>query len=212
MSAATASPSEELELVKCLGLLPREKIVTMPHPSHHLAHAYAAFFTPGFPQAAALVIDSFGSVLGDTRECETGFVFTGGEPKLLFRHTKPRALLPAGKEGVLVVSSQLAGIGEIYRTVTLLLGFYHPGMEVDEAGKTMGLAPYGRLLSREPIFIRITDGELDFSNAFRFLEAHNLVVKRGGHFYLSSRAPATPFPNFTRTWPPRCSGNSRKPV
>ncbi len=196
VNAVTTSPNDELELVKLLGLVPSEKIVAMPHPSHHLAHAYASFFTSGFPEAAALVIDSYGSVLGDTRECESGFVFTGGKAKLLFRHTKPLALLPRGKEGALAVSRHLAGIGEVYRTVTLLLGFYHPGMEVDEAGKTMGLAPYGRLLSREPIFIRITDSGFDFSNVFPFLEAHNLVVKRGDNFFLSSRGPATPFSQF----------------
>ncbi len=196
VSAVTESPSDELELVKRLGLLPAEKIVAMPHPSHHLAHAYASFFTSGFPEAAALVIDSFGSVLGDTRECESGFVFTGGEAKLLFRHTKPLILYPRDKDGAPAVSRHLAGIGEVYRIVTQLLGFYHPGTEVDEAGKTMGLAPYGRLLSREPIFIQITDGGLDFSNVFPFLEAHNLVTKRGSGFYLSTRSPATPFSQF----------------
>ncbi len=196
VGAVTKDPSDELELVKRLGLIPRGKIVTMPHPSHHLAHAYASFFTSGFPEAAALVIDSFGSILGNSRECESGFAFTGGEAKLLFRHTKPLTLLPRGKEGTLVVSGHLAGIGEIYRTVTLLLGFYHPGKEVDEAGKTMGLAPYGRLLSREPIFIRITDDGLDFSNVFPFLEAHNLVVKRGGYYFLSPRGSTTPFSQF----------------
>ena len=196
VSAVTSSPSDELELVKRLGLIPSEKIVTLPHPSHHLAHAYASFFTSGFPEAAALVVDSFGSILGDTRECESGFVFAGGEAKPLFRHTKPLTLVARGKDGALAVSRHVAGIGEVYRTVTQLLGFYHPGTEVDDAGKTMGLAPYGELLSREPIFIRITDSGLDFSNVFPFLEAHNLVVKRGDRLFLSPRGAATPFSRF----------------
>ncbi len=196
VSAVTGSPSDELDLVKRLGLIPIEKIVAMPHPSHHLAHAYASFFTSGFPESAALVIDSFGSVLGDARECESGFAFTGGEAKLLFRHTKPLISYPGGQDGALAVSRRLAGIGEVYRVVTQLLGFYHPGTEVDEAGKTMGLAPYGRLMSQEPIFIRIADGKLDFSNLFPFLEAHNLVTKRDGHLYLNTRRPKTPLSQF----------------
>lgn len=84
--------------------------------SHHLAHAYTAFYPSGFDSAAVIVIDGLGS------EQQTHSIFDasidGG-----FRH---------------VYSQRGTGIGKLYSTITELLGF-----EEGEEGKTMGLAPYG---------------------------------------------------------------------
>ena len=84
--------------------------------SHHLAHAYTAFYPSGFESAAVLVIDGLGS------EQQTHSIFDASL-----------------KDGVRQIYSQRGtGIGKLYSTITELLGF-----EEGEEGKTMGLAPYG---------------------------------------------------------------------
>jgi carbamoyltransferase len=84
--------------------------------SHHLAHAYTAFYPSGFESAAVLVVDGLGS------EQQTHSIFdasiAGG-----IRH---------------IYSQRGTGIGKLYSTITELLGFAE-----GEEGKTMGLAPYG---------------------------------------------------------------------
>lgn len=84
--------------------------------SHHLAHAYTAFYPSGFENAAVLAIDGLGS------EQETHSIYVGD-----------------AKSGLKKVYSQSGtGIGHLYTYITTCLGFDH-----GEEGKTMGLAPYG---------------------------------------------------------------------
>lgn len=84
--------------------------------SHHLAHAYTAFYPSGFDSAAVLVIDGLGS------EQQTHSIFDASVDGSI-RH---------------VYSQRGTGVGKLYSTITELLGF-----EEGEEGKTMGLAPYG---------------------------------------------------------------------
>lgn len=84
--------------------------------SHHLAHAYTAFYPSGFEDAAVLAIDGLGS------EQDTHTIF-----------------LANLADGIQKVYSQKGtGIGQLYSLITERLGF-----EDGEEGKTMGLAPYG---------------------------------------------------------------------
>lgn len=84
--------------------------------SHHLAHAYTAFYPSGFDSAAILVIDGLGS------EQKTHSIF--------------EAEIDNGISHI--YSQQGTGIGKLYSTITQILGFGS-----GEEGKTMGLAPYG---------------------------------------------------------------------
>lgn len=84
--------------------------------SHHLAHAYTAFYPSGFDSAAVLAIDGLGS------EQQTHSIF--------------EASLAGGIRHV--YSQRGTGIGQLYTAITEVLGF-----EESEEGKTMGLAPYG---------------------------------------------------------------------
>ena len=86
-------------------------------PSHHMAHAYSAFYPSHFEESAILVVDGFGS------NAETNSLFRGDQ------------------EGIRLVEQAYGqGIGSVYELVTRdILGF-----QLGHEGKTMGLAAYGR--------------------------------------------------------------------
>ncbi len=78
-STESRNDADEARLGSILGLLvPPDRTVHLPHPGHHLAHASAAFYTSGFDEAAALVIDAYGSLVGSSRERESAFYFRSG--------------------------------------------------------------------------------------------------------------------------------------
>jgi carbamoyltransferase len=199
-STETRSGEEEKQLLDGVFFLPRSKVLPMQHPGHHLAHACASFFCSGFLEAAALVVDAYGSIVGNGREAESGFVFSrNGEPQLVFRNYKEGTRVAAHlRGGRFVMPDRLEGVGEMYRVLSLALGFQQPGTYYDEAGKTMGLAAYGRLLSREPVLIRITDRGFDFTNAWPFLASLNLISEESGVKYLNVRPASTPISVFHR--------------
>ncbi|MGW2421401.1 carbamoyltransferase C-terminal domain-containing protein [Streptomyces sp. NPDC001709] len=169
-STETRSQGEENGLLESLGLLTDPaSALALPHPGHHLAHASAAFYcsTADRP-AAALVIDAYGSRIGqEAREQESAFLFQPtGEPRLLWRTVRPSSRIAGRRrDGDLWIPSDLSGIGEVYRAVTLALGFAEPGSTYDDAGKTMGLASYGKPLSKEPLFIHTDGDQIRFDGA-----------------------------------------------
>ena len=111
--------------------------------SHHAAHAYSAYYSSGFDEAAVIAIDGLGS------EQQTHSVFVGRR----------------GRKIEKIFSQATPGIGELYTLVTTALGF-----EAGEEGKTMGLAPYGHDLrfENEPDFSGRYQGLLtDYSRIVR---------------------------------------------
>jgi len=177
------------------------RFLPMPHPSHHLAHAYASFYTSGFSEAAALIIDGYGSFLdgGKTREAESGFYFKrGAEPQVVFKNKKsPRIAGMQDRLGTWTIPDSIEGIGETYRIVTLLLGFFQDGVIYDEPGKTMGLASYGTPLHKPARMLRTTPDGVDYSSAFDYLMSLNLIRRRGdGTNELLIRTPQTPLSQF----------------
>ena len=182
-----------------------QRVVTVPAPSHHLIHAYGAFYAAGYQDAAVLVVDVYGSpVRPDCREQQSGFSFSRArEPQLLFRaEIEPTIALPR-ESGFSVMSSENAspGVGEVYHLVTLILGFTATGADgslsqFDEAGKTMALAAYGPRLSDSAQMIRVTDDGIDTSNALTFLRGLNLLSRNGNRETLAIRDPSTPLSRF----------------
>ncbi len=84
--------------------------------SHHLAHAYTAFYPSGFENATVIIIDGLGS------DNQTHSIYSAKRHK-----------------GIKLLHQQSGtGIGSVYSMITEKLGF-----EGGEEGKTMGLAPYG---------------------------------------------------------------------
>lgn len=118
---------------------------------HHLTHAATAFYNSGFDDAIAIVVDGAGSgysvpdftqLKTETWEVET--IWTATYPanfvKLVANYgTNLVDSFNIQDDDCLVEISDAHGITKSYEAVTQYLGF-HP----IEAGKTMGLAPYGK--------------------------------------------------------------------
>jgi carbamoyltransferase len=124
-------------------------------PSHHLAHAASAFLVSPFEEALTVVIDAFGT---RTR--------SGAESSSLWRG-RDRDLTPIRIDYAERVATDetpqrwlpgVASLGVFYSDISLYCGF-----RVLDAGKTMGLAPWGseRLLPELARFVRFADdGEI----------------------------------------------------
>lgn len=208
-SASTSGEGEQLALLDDIGMIPVEKRIAMSHPPHHLAHAFSAFYASGFDEAAALICDAYGSpncpsAWGiPSRETETGFAFEpDGSYTIPMKNTRLRGeamgfWLEHGKR--LGVLPAFEGIGEVYRQVTCVLGFVNLDTGLDDAGKTMGLAPYGKRISDTPVLIKVPRserGDLDYSNAYQFLLEHNLIHSLDGNAYLTIKPGDAPFSQF----------------
>ena len=132
---------------------PGHKIETVKlGDDHHLTHALTAFYNSGFEDAAAIVVDGAGSGLyleeaphlhGETWEVET--VWTIEYPSTIKRHLAHYGTnnvdgfrLEKDELGIVEVSDS-HGLTKTYEAVTQYLGFH-----AIEAGKTMGLSPYGK--------------------------------------------------------------------
>lgn len=116
---------------------------------HHLTHALTAFYNSGFDDAAALIIDGAGSgsvahadLKTSTWEVES--IWSLEYPNVYKCHYKQYGTnmsdsFNGEEDGVPIEISDAHGITKSYEAVTSFLGF-----GPIEAGKTMGLAPYGK--------------------------------------------------------------------
>jgi carbamoyltransferase len=131
-------PAYHQELREVLTFRDAPRIVQV---SHHLAHAYSAFYPSPFSHAAALVVDCQGSPLKDCTEAGGGFATV--DPNLL----EVASFYSCQRSGIECVSKQLwdgnwsnpVGLGCFYYQLTRMI---FPG-EGNE-GKVMGLASFGQ--------------------------------------------------------------------
>jgi carbamoyltransferase len=132
-------------LKKILNIDPQKISIT---EGHHLAHAYTAVWPSGFKDSNILIVDGAGT----NYETSTYYNFdrTNGIKK----------------------SHALAGtgIGVLYTLVTKLLGF-----KTGEEGKTMGLAPFFKLNSKNKYNFKGIDGEYftDYTNILNRFPSHS---------------------------------------
>jgi carbamoyltransferase len=115
---------------------------------HHLTHAATAFYNSGFDDAAVIVVDGAGSghalpdFKNETWEVESIWVanYPADIKKVVVNYgTNLIDSFSIHNEDFLAEISDSHGIVKTYEAVTQYLGF-HP----IEAGKTMGIAPYGK--------------------------------------------------------------------
>ncbi len=106
-------------------------------PSHHLAHAYSAYWPSGFDRAIVLIADGSGSTFneGGVQKTESYSLYKAEGERLTLIHSE-------------LVTSHLADIGTlgfVYEYITRQAGFISKvgGLKIPEAGKLMGLAPFG---------------------------------------------------------------------
>ncbi|MDG4792749.1 carbamoyltransferase C-terminal domain-containing protein [Micromonospora sp. WMMD1082] len=129
-------------ILRELPIKDKSRVHAIPLPSHHLAHAATTFYTSPFEEAAILVVDQAGSRSREGLiEKHTAFVGAGTEIRPVASTTYP------------VDYSDLS-LGCFYDFFTTKLNFITRYGTPDwglfecggypEAGKTMGLAPYGR--------------------------------------------------------------------
>lgn len=156
-------------LARKLGLIERLKTEQMyNHPQvidlshiHHKLHAACAFYRSGFETATGVVIDGAGTFIplennisGPSVFYETESIFDCSYPsnfKTVYKHLGARGPngsviiidMPAdqfGEEGTYeAFITECAGITKTYEAVTEYCGWH-----AIEAGKTMGLFPYGK--------------------------------------------------------------------
>ncbi len=143
-------------------------------PSHHLAHAYSAWWPSGLDDSIVLVIDATGSTSAEGLT-ESYTVYRGSSKDLELVHAER-------------VPAELAGMGTLgmlYEEITRRIGFItrmDDGLSHAEAGKTMGLAPYGGASSVFDRWIHGKPGEfsLDIPGYDIFLELQALEKTYGG--------------------------------
>lgn len=134
-------PGEDLTSTILTSRLPRTVARNVLQiPSHHLAHAYSAYWPSGFDSAIVLVVDGAGSTITQDgqRATESYTVYAATDTRLEVIHSEK---VPAHLAG-------LSTLGFVYEHLTRLAGFVThlaDQLSVPEPGKLMGLAPYGRL-------------------------------------------------------------------
>jgi len=158
-------------LARKLGLISQDAKHLPKHPQvidlsyyHHKLHAALAFYNSGFNDAVAVIVDGAGTFFSaqlqgeqgpSTTLWETETIFDCEYPinfKTLYKHLGTTGPLTGaemldfnadffGEEGKVpkVVLTETAGIVKTYEAVTDYCGF-----SFIEAGKTMGLFPYGK--------------------------------------------------------------------
>ena len=177
-------------LARKLGLIDRKadarnhpQVIDLSH-QHHKLHAACAFYRSGFKDAAALIVDGAGTFhyLNVQEEpivaWETETIFNCEYPanfKTVYKHIGTRGptvgmfdskfdAVNLGEEGTCELSfTDRAGIVKVYEAVTQYCGF-----SSIEAGKTMGLFPYG---TDNPALPRLFDTTTDMP-----LSNRNLIV------------------------------------
>ena len=156
-------------LARKLGLIKRQQYNGNPHPQvidlshiHHKLHAATAFYRSGFDEAVALIVDGAGTFIDlnvgnqQTTVWETETIYDCAYPdnfKTLYKHLGTNGPLlgswmpefdskmydePEDAKHELFLTEN-AGIVKSYEAVTEYCGF-----SFIEAGKTMGLFPYGK--------------------------------------------------------------------
>jgi carbamoyltransferase len=122
------------------------KIIDMT-ATHHLGHAACAFYNSGFDKALSIVVDGCGAISGARKgtnhytgfETETAYVMSyPSEAETVYQSMFDVQGKPNYFDDSLSVGTSVT-ITKAYEAVSHFLGF-----GFIEAGKTMGLAPYGK--------------------------------------------------------------------
>jgi len=146
------------------------KIPTITIP-HHYGHAVSVFATSGFAESAVLIVDGAGSPVAD---------FTPGELKVLngntndgwetisLYHALGTTIVPLEKHAIdrgawLVMHDgempSFGSLGGMFSAVAQQI-FGEPS----EAGKVMGLAPYGPVVFPSSDFFEVADGRFHYKD------------------------------------------------
>ena len=141
--------SAKESVVQSLPIKDKSKIVEIPLPNHHLAHAYSAYFCSPYKESAILVIDEQGSWFNKTTYEKHSLYYAKGTKISLIKNFQG--------------SKENGSLGVFYDYFCALLGLFENG-RFPAAGKLMALAAYGKMNpSIEPILKYLPSGDVGFS-------------------------------------------------
>jgi len=152
-----------------------DKKVIEVHENHHEQHAAVAFYRSGFEKAVSLIVDGAGTFLSMGQETvwETESIFECAYPaefKKIYTHIGGRGPFGSARftdnKGCETVINESAGIVKAYEAVTQYCGW-----QPIEAGKTMGLFPYGKENLKIPKIYHNEDGLAAWTSTNR-----NLII------------------------------------
>jgi carbamoyltransferase len=135
---------------------------------HHGCHVAHAFYNSGFKKAIGVVIDGLGSDITTKNK-----KILGKETETIFRCSYPSEFKVLYKNFT-TFQNQETNLSRVYETVTM-----HLGWSRDEAGKTMGLAPYGKPNPTIPNIFQSNQGN---PNIF-FFDPHKSTYLPNQNFY-----------------------------
>ena len=163
-----------------IDVLNHPQVVDLSH-IHHKLHAACAFYRSGFEDAVAVIVDGAGTFIPaqmdgwDNMLYELESIFTCEYPyniKTIWKHLGGNGPFRAAyvpnmtsekfdEEGTHeVIIDDGAGIVKAYEAVTQYCGF-----TAIEAGKTMGLSPYGKPNENIPLIYHNAGGDWTVANA-----------------------------------------------
>jgi carbamoyltransferase len=120
--------------------------------SHHRCHIAHSFYNSGFEKCIGIVIDGAGSSIADQNQRNIG-----QETETIYECSYPNNFEVLTKN-LFYFDKGNINLSQIYETITMHLGWSN-----NEAGKTMGLAPYGNYNPDLPNFFNQNIGN---SNVF----------------------------------------------
>lgn len=157
--------------------------------SHHDAHAFSTYYTSDFRDALIFIADGAGDNVGHQIEAESLYLADEADFRLLSRRLQDHGFFYLTRRNSYRYSymhetdrAKQISLGRKYEQLTYLIGFKH-----GEAGKTMGLAAYGKpLLDFSPhdyteLGFSLTYGdilrELELQRQRDSLPVHEWIIK-----------------------------------
>ena len=155
----------------------KTKIRSLPHPSHHLAHAYSTFFCSPFDESAILIADVFGSQTMNGTEAESGYHASGNVIRPVFKNFQSLWLEANPHQRVYY------SLTYVYNFISIALGFGEKNRNaifVSEAGKTMGLSAYGRSRQEWPAIIECHNDDIQSHRFTQWALDRQIATIRNG--------------------------------
>lgn len=148
--------------------------------SHHLAHAASTYYTSEFDKALVFVADGGGDLVNGEEEAESVYIASKEGLHLVEQRLQSNVVHTLTREQFHLYpfmndkyKSKQVSIAKKYEQITYIIGFGW-----NQAGKTMGLASYGKELF--PIEIPpINSLQYDLSLEFLTKEIYQLYLKSG---------------------------------
>ena len=156
---------------------------------HHTAHALAASYTAPFSDSLVLIADGSGDIIGDQLEAESLFTAERAGVRLVGQRLQPFPMTHSTRRNFFnyeylheVDQSKQVSLGRKYEQLTYLLGFGH-----GEAGKTMGLASYGRPLVKPRFPAQGLDFSLTIADVLREIDDIRIASGLPYHRFVRDR-------------------------